>query len=97
MTAAKVAAGRALITLCTLGLVLGLAACQKLPEPGAKAASIQAIPLGYGELVGVTPHGAHPYVTVLWFEKPDKTIVGMQANLSKKWIAREPILTVPRN
>jgi hypothetical protein len=95
--AAKIAVKRAWTTLCALGLVMGLAACEKLDEPPGAPDSMQAIPSGYGEFVGATPHGLKPWVTVLWFEKPDKTIVGMAANLPNKWIAREPILMVPRN
>jgi hypothetical protein len=95
--AAKRSARRAWTTVCVLVVALGLAACEKLPEGGRDVEYIQAIPAGYGEVVGVTPHGAHPYIAVLWFEKPDKTIVGMRIDLAHDRIIREPVVTIPRN
>ncbi len=99
MVAATIATRRVWITLGVLGMVLGLAACEKLPERWVPTSNdlIEAIPASYGELVGVTPHGAHPYITVLWFEKPDKTIVGMRVNLAHDWIIAEPVASIPRN
>jgi len=96
MVAARIATRRVWITLGVLGMVFGLAACEKLPE-SVVSANIEAIPASYGELVGVTPHGARPYVTVLWFEKPDKTIVGMGVNLAHDRIIAEPFASIPRN
>ncbi len=96
MVATRIATRRVWITLCVLGMALGLAACEKLPESVAPT-NIKAIPAGYGELVGVTPHGARPYITVLWFEKPDKTIVGMGVNLARDKIIAEPFASIPRN
>ncbi len=96
MIAASITARRVWITLCALVLALGLAACEKLPDSAGRPETIPAIPADYGELVGVTPHGAHPYVTVLWFQKPDKTIVGMRVNLAHGSIIREPVVTIPR-
>ena len=52
-------------------------------------------PAEYGELVGVTPHGARPYVTLLWFQKPDRSIVAIPVNTALNRIER-PTLTVPR-
>ena len=98
--AAKIAARRAWITLCALGLVLGLAACQKLDEPRYEPLveeTIQAIPSSFGEFVAATPHGRYPYITMLWFERPDKTIVGMGVNLAHDMIIREPVVTVRRD
>ena len=94
--AAKIAAKRAWITLCALGLILGLAACQKLDGPSGWVNTIPAIPSDYGEFVGATPHAVYPWVTVLWFEGPDKTIVGMGVNLADDAIGRDPVVTVRR-
>jgi hypothetical protein len=91
-----IAARSVWITLCALGMALGLAACEKLPEK-LEIATMEAIPADYGELVGVSPHGAHSYITVLWFEKPDKTIVGMRVDLAHDRIVVEPVATIPRN
>ena len=52
--------------------------------------------MDYGELVGITPHGAHPYIAVLWFEKPDKTIVGMRVDLGRRNVVADPLITIPR-
>lgn len=96
MVAARIATRNVWITLCALGMVLGLAACEKRPE-SLEFSTMEAIPADYGELVGVTPHGAHPYITVLWFEKPDKTIVGVPIDLAHDRIIAEPVATIPRN
>ena len=95
MIAASITARRVWITLCALVLALGLAACEKI-VPAPRIETIPAIPADYGELVGITPHGVQPWITVLWFQKPDKTIVGMGVNLVADSIIREPLVTIPR-
>ena len=85
--------------LVLLGLVffsLTVMSCEKLPqadEPGAGLTPLDEIPLEYGELVAVHPHPL-PYVSQLWFQKPDKTLVVIDVNVSRKVTGR--VVTIPR-
>ena len=85
--------------LVLLGLVffsLTVMSCEKLSqadEPGAELTPLDEIPLEYGELVAVHPH-PKPYVSQLWFQKPDKTLVVINVNVAKKSIDRA--VTIPR-
>jgi hypothetical protein len=75
------------------------ASCQKIegsrgPLSQEKIALNDAISLQYGELVTVTTHpksGAY----VLWFVKPDKTIVAVGVHAERGALS-EQILTIPR-
>ena len=81
--------------LILLSAVLLIAAgCQKVRE-SELSTPMDGVPAEYGELVGVTPHGARPYVTLLWFQKPDRTIVAVPVNTALDRIEK-PTLTVPR-
>lgn len=88
------------IALASLALTALLtASCQKIgeskgPLPKEKIALDSAISLQYGELVTVTTHpqsGAY----VLWFVKPDKTIVAVGVEPERGTLS-EQILTIPR-
>jgi hypothetical protein len=70
------------------------AGCQRLEEPAAWA-QIEAIPAEYGQLVGITEH-ENPYIAVLWFEQPDKTLVAVKVNTARGQIAAQSI-KFPRN
>jgi hypothetical protein len=63
------------VSLCLAGL-----SCRRLPDNPTHEllktepiASVEAIPAEYGNLVSVTERG--PGSALLWFERPDKTIV----------------------
>ena len=84
-------AGRTVMFLFGIMLCLGLTSCQKLgPDEEALKAlrqlkmetfkSLDEIPVGFGNLVGVTSTNVRPNVAQLWFEKPDKTIVVVSVN-----------------
>ena len=64
------------------------AGCQRLEEPAG--AQMEAIPAEYGQLVGITQH-EDPYVAVLWFEQPDKTLVAVKVNVSGGQIAAQSL------
>jgi len=72
-------------------LSLGAIACQKLetgrsvPFPATFPAPKVLAPLSleYGELVAVTASADDPYWNVLWFQKPDKSIVIVAVNTSQ--------------
>ena len=90
----------ALASLLLIALLI--ASCQKIgseafpkgPLPVENVAFDNAIPLQYGELISVTMHtegGAY----VLWFVKPDKTIVGVGVDATRASISTQA-LTIPR-
>jgi hypothetical protein len=79
-------------------LCLAVTSCQKLDDPGLSVGQLQfdkidlsdAIPLEYGKLVGVTP-GDSPHMAVLWFVKPDETIMVLRVNLSQGQFYRDTL------
>lgn len=81
-----------------LALLVAASGCQRLPDTSpATMATLEAIPMDYGEVIGVTPHGAQPYQAVLWFERPDKTIVALRVNLGlASGVGPDPLVTIPR-
>ncbi len=85
--------------LVLLGLVffsLTVMSCEKLPqadEPTFGMTPLDKIPLEHGELVAVHPHPI-PYVSQLWFQKPDKTLVVINVNVARKETAEA--VTIPR-
>ena len=95
---------RVVLWFLALALILGAAACEKLPPPPSMArgelktediSTVDAIPLDYGALVGVTPFPEIPYTTGLWFEKADKTIVLVKVNIALGKIEKKA-LVLPR-
>ena len=95
---------RIVLLLSALALILGATSCQQLPAPRTFAPGalqtedmtyIDAIPLDYGTLVGVTSLPDNPYTTGLWFEKPDKTIVFVRVNISLGRIEKRALI-LPR-
>ena len=71
----------ALVALCAAAI-----SCQKLVnEEKERLGDLRveplkardAIPAEYGKLVGVTNDNRYPYVSTLWFEKADGTIVAI--------------------
>ena len=66
------------------------ASCQKIqgpvqPEGNLRIMAAQftdAIPIAYGQLVSVTS-ASDPYVAVLWFKKPDESIVVVRVNYAR--------------
>lgn len=86
-----------------VALALPIAACQKLetmPRPQSTLAIEplafhDAIPLEYGQLVSVTSVEGQPYVALLWFSKPDQTIVGLRVNVAQGWLDPDALM-IPR-
>ena len=89
--------------LCVFVLSLGLISCEKLervdfskgPLPFEKVKLPDAIPLEYGELVAVIRPSGSRNKAVLWFKKPDKTIVVVRVDYSLGEMGPE-VLTIPR-
>ena len=84
-------------------LAIGLSACQKLPEPPQTAepgvppkamGMVDAIPLEYGDLIGVT-QAQTPGWTALFFQRPNKSIVAVYVN-AERGIIYDRIVDIPR-
>ncbi len=93
---------KVLVIVGVLTLSLGLISCERLdaeppkgPLPSEVPKMLDAIPLEHGKLIAITPHGQQPFTAVLWFEKPDKTIVAVIVNYSRG-IINPNVLTIPR-
>jgi len=97
---------RTVLFLFAVTLCMGLPSCQKLGPDEAtlkvarqlkieKLKSLDAIPAGYGNLVGVTSTSVRPDVAQLWFERPDKTIVVVSVNFIKGGLWSDYLL-IPR-
>ncbi|HKW50260.1 MAG TPA: hypothetical protein VJQ53_00850 [Candidatus Eisenbacteria bacterium] len=82
---------RCVLLLCGVGLCFGASACQRMDEwqplteevgqlQFEKAKYLDAIPLEYGDLIGVTSMADHPTWVQAWFVKPDKSIVVVLIN-----------------
>ena len=87
----------ALASLLLIALLT--ASCQKIGDergslPLEKTAFENGISREYGELISVTFHPERAYY-VLWFVKPDKTIVAVGVNADRGSIAPQA-LTIPR-
>lgn len=86
-----------IVPFTVFALLLSQSGCERLPDPSAaNVAILETLPMDYGEVIGVTPHGAHPYQAVLWLEKPDKTIVALRVDLAHSSVGQNPLVTIPR-
>ena len=80
------------LACAALLLVTGLTSCQKIDRveqvqgPLAVEAiqSGDAIPLDYGELVGVTQDPVRQWQAVLWFEGPNRDITAVWVNTGQR-------------
>jgi len=94
---------RFVILICAVTMSLGGLSCRQLPSRAVsekllktEPTSIEAIPSQYGNLVSVTQQG--PDVALLWFERPDKTIVIVGLNLQGRNVSlAENVVLVPRS
>ena len=90
-----------LAVLASLGL--GIVACQKvaptIPEKGLlilEPVDLEdSIPLSYGELKAIHAYPGNQYTAVLWFEKPDKTLIAVRVQIPRGILHKEA-LTIPR-
>jgi hypothetical protein len=90
-----------------LALALGAAGCARLESarpmeargPGAlhkqRLAARDAVPAGFGDLVGVTSRADYPNWAQAWFVKPDKSIVVVWINSTTGYML-EDALEIPR-
>ena len=93
---------RTVLFVSVITLCMGLTSCQKLgPDAEALQAarelkketlkSLDAIPVEYGNLVGVTTNSQNPQWSQVWFEKPDKTIVVVSVNTIDGFLWKEAL------
>lgn len=91
-----------ILSLGVVTLCLASSACRKLPAGPQQELKIEpirsttAIPADYGNLVAVT--SSSPTGALLWFEKPDKTIVivGVTLGARRAGLA-DDIVVIGRN
>ena len=92
-----------LTSTCLIALALAISACEKIErlEPFAdrtlqaeEPTMLDAIPLGYGNLVGIV-EGGDQYNATLWFEKADRTIIVVGVNHARGTITPR-VLVIPR-
>jgi hypothetical protein len=94
---------RMFVLLCGVTLCLAFLSCRRIATPVSRELlkvesikSIDAIPTEYGNLVSVTQRD--PNSVLLWFERPDKTIVivGLRAQGNNVSLA-ENVALIPRS
>ncbi len=91
---------KAITIFTALILALMVTSCTKIErqvrpgEPIDFTQTMDGIPLQYGRLVSATSDS--PYVTILWFEQDDQTIVGVRAIPSRGAVSRE-VVRIERN
>ena len=91
------------VLICGVTVALGGGlSCRRLPEPSSQKllkvepTPIDAIPSEYGNLVSVTERG--PNAALLWFERPDKTIVIVGISLQGDNVSlADRVALVPRS
>jgi len=86
-----------------LVLAAGVCGCQKLDEPRARREPLpaesprftDAIPLEYGDLVGVTLNPDSPSWAGLWFQGSDRAITVVWVNTTEARIY-DQVTSIPR-
>lgn len=98
---------RVALLLSCLALVCGLSACQRLEVANPlgtrgrgeftreRLPFRDAIPLTYGDLIGVTRASDSPNWAQAWFVRPDKSIVVVYINARTGYML-EDVLVIPR-
>ena len=94
------------LLVLALALAPGLTSCQKIetgtavagakgPLVAERSPSGDAIPIAYGELVGITPDPANPWQAVLWFEGTDQAVTAVWVNTGQRRVVSS--LKIPRH
>jgi hypothetical protein len=98
---------RSILTVSIPAIWLSLCSCQRIPDdrpfttsgPGVlpiEAAQFpDAVPIEYGDLIGVTSRADYPAWTQAWFMKPDRSIVVLWINSQSGQIFDRALL-IPR-
>ena len=92
-----------LLACACVVLLLGMTSCRKIegPRPDVRGPLEvellppgDAIPLAYGQLVGVTPDPATSWQAVLWFEDADRGVTAVWVNTGQRRVVAS--LRIPR-
>jgi len=77
-----------------------LMSCEKRDRPrlGADRISFRevadGVPLEYGRFVTATHN--HRYAATLWFEQPDKTVIGVRVDTAQGFVSKS-VIRIPRD
>lgn len=89
-----------LLSFLGIALILMVISCERLDEPAVRyCGEVDCQPLAdgiaseHGRFVSATTNNR--FEVTLWFERPDRTVVGVRVNLSLGVIVDE--VTIPRN
>ena len=94
---------RIFVLLSAIAMAVALPACEKLPpQPQEAAARVppktipmtDAIPLEYGDLVGVAA-AETPGWALLYFQRPDKSLVAVYVN-AQRGVIWDKVVDIPR-
>ena len=91
-----------LMSLALFLMISPLLSCTRVQEPAQGALetvelkSLNAIPMEYGSLVGVTANPEYSHWAQLWFEDDDKTIRVVSVGFFDRQIL-EKVTLIPRN
>jgi hypothetical protein len=90
-----------LLSFFGMALALMVMSCERLDEPlpttgtfidyGTEA---EEIPLAHGRFVSATTFGQNG--AMLWFERPDQTVIGVRVSTSRGTVS-EMVINIPRH
>jgi hypothetical protein len=90
-----------LMSFFGMALALMVMSCERLDEPLPTAGTFidyrtvaEEIPLAHGRFVSATTFGQNG--AMLWFERPDQTVIGVYVSTSRGTIS-ETIINIPRH
>jgi hypothetical protein len=82
---------RVSVVIVSAAILLGVASCEKIQQ-NSVSNLMDAIPLEYGDCIGVSVNG--PWQT-LWFQRADKSIVVVGVD-SRTWRPSSKVVVIPR-
>ena len=87
-----------LLSICAAALLLISCERRDRPRPPGDRISFHeaadGVPMEYGRLVTATYN--HRYAATLWFEQPDKTIIGVRVETAAGVVSKN-VIRIPRN
>ncbi len=87
-----------LVSICAIAMLLMSCERRDRPTPSPEQTRFRemadGIPLEYGRLLTATHKDR--FSATLWFEQPDKTIIGVRVEIGRGLIA-ESVVRIPRN
>jgi hypothetical protein len=90
-----------LMSFFGMALALMVMSCERLDEPLPTAGTFidyrtvaEEIPLAHGRFVSATTFGQNG--AMLWFERPDQTVIGVRVSTSRGTVS-EMVINIPRH